>query len=488
MMFRPGQKEACRNAAFCGLTDKRRGDRRVNRARRQLAVLGYITAFGRRQCKQFAVAPKQFFPESCPTTTRHDIDRRPDPCSNDPGRPCFLVNFEVICLDSMAAVPAGEWDALTHGHPLLSHAYLEALESTHCAVPRTGWTPRHLILRRGGAVRAAMPLYAKLHSRGEYVFDHAWADAYARYGIDYFPKLVCGIPFTPVPGPRLLAHDQNDRHLLLAAAKQMLRTHGYSSLHVLFPHDADLPALRQAGLLFRSNVQFHWRNRGYKDMGDFLAALSQPKRKKLRQERQRLASADIRFKWLTGREINSDILRFLYLCYVQTYLEHGNRPYLNLDFFERLQDRLAASMVVVVAERRGMPIAAALNIRHADRLFGRYWGSTESVPGLHFETCYLQGIEYAIAHGIEVFEGGAQGEHKLARGMLPVQTVSAHWIEDPVFGPAIADFLRQETPFIDEYIAQLMAHSPYRQTTEEAPPLPGSKTADQLPPASADRL
>jgi len=387
------------------------------------------------------------------------------------------MSFEIKCFASISDIAAQEWDTLTQGHPLLSHAYLEALESTHCAVPRTGWLPQHLVLQRDGIARAAMPLYAKSHSRGEYVFDHAWADAYTRYGMDYFPKLICAIPFTPVPGPRLLAHDQNDRLILLEAAKQLLRERAYSSLHVLFPHDEDLTALEQAGLRFRSNVQFHWTNHGYTSMDAFVKELTQSKRKKLRQDRRRLAQAGLEFKWFTGREIDSSTLRFLYLCYVQTYLEHGNRPYLNLDFFERIHDRLAESLIVVVAERHGRPIAAALNIRHEDRLFGRYWGCTEFVSGLHFETCYLQGIEYCISHGIQVFEGGAQGEHKLARGMLPVQTWSAHWIEDPVFGPAITDFLQREQPFVDEYIAELHAHTPYRQAQPDpsaAVPTPAS--------------
>jgi predicted N-acyltransferase len=372
------------------------------------------------------------------------------------------VRPEIICLDSVSQVPAREWDALTRGHPLASHAYVDALEATRCAAPGTGWTPRHLVLRRNGAIRAAMPLYAKTHSRGEYVFDYAWADAYARYGMPYYPKLVCAIPFTPVPGPRLLAVDYNDRLILLEAAKQLMRDEGYSSLHVLFPHDDDLPALRKAGLGLRENVQFHWQNRGYEKMEDFLRDLAQPKRKKLRQERRRLAEAGIAFKWLAGREINGPTLRYLYLCYVQTYLEHGHRPYLNLDFFERLHDRMGDAMVVVLAERHGTPIAAALNIRGPNRLYGRYWGCTEFVSGLHFETCYMQGIEYSILHGLQAFEGGAQGEHKLARGLLPWRTWSAHWVEDPVFGPAIDDFLERERPFVEEYIRELDLHSPYR--------------------------
>lgn len=373
------------------------------------------------------------------------------------------MNCKIVCLDSIAALPAQQWDALAGGHPLLSHAYLDALESTQCAVARAGWAPRHLVLLRGGAARGVMPLYEKTHSRGEYVFDHAWANAYARYGMNYYPKLVCAIPFTPVPGPRVLAHDRNDQRLLVEAAKQLVRDLGHSSLHVLFPDEDTVSLMEVCGLMIRSGIQFHWHNRGYHDMEDFLATLTQAKRKKLRQDRRRVQDAGIRFRWLSGREIDSASLRFFYLCYVQTYLEHGNTPYLNLDFFERLHDRLSDAMVVILAERNGRAIAAALNIRHADRLYGRYWGSTEMVSGLHFETCYLQGMEYCIAHGIRVFEGGAQGEHKLARGMVPVQTHSAHWLEDPVFQPAIADFLERETPYVHQYLELLQAHNPYRE-------------------------
>jgi len=372
------------------------------------------------------------------------------------------VNFEIVSLESISGISAGEWDALAGGNPLLSHGYLEALESTHCAETRTGWSPRHLVLIREGAARAVMPLYAKSHSRGEYVFDHAWANAYARYGMNYYPKLVSAVPFTPVPGPRVLAYDRNDQRILLEAAKQLVKLEGHSSLHILFPDEESLPLLESSDFLIRSNLQFHWENRGYGQMDDFLATLTQVKRKKLRQERRRVFEAGIQFRWLSGREIDSESLRFLYLCYVQTYLLHGHAPYLNLDFFERLHDRLPEALVLILAQRRGRSVAAALNIRHGNRLYGRYWGSTEFVPGLHFETCYMQGMEYCIAHDIQVFEGGAQGEHKLARGMLPVLTYSAHWLDDPVFRPAIADFLERETPFVHEYLEELRAHSPYR--------------------------
>lgn len=373
------------------------------------------------------------------------------------------MNFEIICLESIAALPAQQWDELACGNPLLSHDYLNALEATHCATPKTGWAPHHIVLLRDGIARAAMPLYAKNHSRGEYVFDHAWANAYARYGMEYYPKLVSAVPFTPVPGPRLLAHDRNDQRLLLEAASVLQRQNGFSSLHILFPPEEDVPLLEESGFLIRSNIQFHWENRSFASFDDFLASLSQPKRKKLRQDRKRIIQEGIRFQWLSGKEIDGAALRFFYLCYVQTYLTHGNPPYLNLDFFERLLNRMPGALVLVIAERRGHQIAAALNICHKDRLYGRYWGCTEYVPGLHFETCYMQGIEYCIDRGIRVFEGGAQGEHKLARGMLPVMTYSAHRIEDPVFRPAIADFLERETPYIQEYMDELLVHSPYRK-------------------------
>lgn len=389
------------------------------------------------------------------------------------------MTAEIVVLNSLSEIKPDEWDALAAGNPLLSHAYLESLESTHCAVPRTGWLPQHIALLRNGRLQAALPLYGKMHSRGEYVFDHAWADAYARYGMNYFPKLVSAVPFTPVPGPRLLARDPADRPALLHAAKQLARDEGYSSLHVLFPHDDEVEMLRREGLMLRANVQFHWQNHGYENMAAFIAALTQSRRKRLNQERRKLAEAGVSFRWLTGRQIDSDTLRFMYLCYMQTYLEHGNRPYLNLNFFERIHDRMGDAMVVVLAERHGQAVAAALNIRDGDRLYGRYWGCTEFVPGLHFETCYVQGIEYAIAHGIQVFEGGAQGEHKLARGMLPVQTWSAHWVDDPVFGPAIADFLQRETPFIEEYMMQLAEHSPFRREQSARGKAPGASGEDE---------
>lgn len=389
-----------------------------------------------------------------------------DPAANYviewPGKIQAVMNFRIHRAHHISDFPEREWDALTQGHPLLSHAYLHALESSGSACAITGWEPAHLAVVRGGAIRAAMPLYKKTHSMGEYVFDQAWAHAYARYGMSYYPKLVCAVPFTPVPGPRLLALDHNDRLLLIEAAKRLASHQGCSSLHVLFPHEEDHHALRQSGLMFRGNVQFHWLNAGYATFGDFLSALTASKRKKLRQERRRVLEAGISFQWLEGSDIDEATLRFLYLCYVRTYHAHGHRPHLNLDFFERLHSRLASHMVIVLASMGNTPIAAALNLRHDKRLFGRYWGAIEFVPGLHFETCYLQGIEYCISHGLKYFEGGAQGEHKLARGMMPVATWSAHWVEDPVFAPAVSDFLKRETSLLAEYMAELEAHSPYR--------------------------
>jgi predicted N-acyltransferase len=360
-------------------------------------------------------------------------------------------------------INAESWNRLTGGHPLLRYEFLNALDHNGCAVPKTGWAPHFLLMERHGALAGAMPLYLKSHSRGEYVFDYAWANAFARHGLDYYPKLLCAIPFTPVPGPRLLAREHADRVLLARKAIEIGQQNGVSSLHVLFPDADDERALHEAGFLFRENVQFHWFNRPYASMDDFLASLSQPKRKKIRQDRKKVHEAGVSFRWLRGNAIDDATLQFFYRCYHKTYLEHGNAPYLNPAFFAELRASMADNMVIVVAEQAGRPIAAALNIQGEGRLYGRYWGSMAFISGLHFETCYMQAIEYCIAEGIDVFEGGAQGEHKLSRGMLPVRTCSAHWIADRRYASAIADYLEQETPTVAAYMDELREHSPFKK-------------------------
>jgi predicted N-acyltransferase len=363
---------------------------------------------------------------------------------------------------SMAEIDAESWNTLAGTQPFMQHAFLDALEKSQCVNAASGWIAHHIVLLRDGALCAAMPLYLKSHSRGEYIFDHAWADAYYRHGLAYYPKLLCAVPFTPVPGIRLLARTHEDKVVLARQVAHLAKTNGLSSVHILLPDENDRLALEEAGYMIRENVQFHWMNKGYTSFESFLLSMSQQKRKKLRQDRQKVQKQGISFAWLHGPSITEDSLGFFYECYVQTYLQHGNAPYLNLDFFQRMHAGMGENMLLVLAMQAGKPIAAALDIIGSRRLYGRYWGSMQYIAGLHFETCYMQGIEFCIANGLDVFEGGAQGEHKLARGMLPVTTYSAHWIGDQRFAHAIADFLEKETPAVQDYIEELHAHSPFK--------------------------
>lgn len=368
-----------------------------------------------------------------------------------------------LSLSPLQDINAEQWDRLAGEQPFLRHRFLLALDETGCASSRTGWTPHFLLLHEGSELSGAMPLYLKAHSRGEYVFDHAWAEAFERHGLRYYPKLLCAIPFTPVPGPRILARAHEARVALARGAIELCRVNGISSLHVLFPSGEDCKALAEAGFMFRHGMQFHWFNQGYASMEDFLMSLNQKNRKKIRQDRKKSDDAGVRFRFLSGDGIDDDSLRFFYRCYHQTYLEHGHLPYLNSDFFFRLRSEMADSIVIVMALQGDEPIAAALNLRDDRTLYGRYWGSVRYVPGLHFETCYMQGIAYCIQEGLSVFQGGAQGEHKLARGLLPVETCSAHWIADRRYADAIQDYLDRETPAVRAYADELRDHSPYRK-------------------------
>lgn len=380
---------------------------------------------------------------------------------NQAGQTALKHSF--LIADRISDIDPEQWDALSQGHPFMQHAYLNALEQTRCAVPETGWATRYLLLTDGIRLMGAMPMYLKAHSRGEYVFDQSWAQAHARNGLRYYPKLLGAIPFTPVPGPRILAYNHSDRVALARQAIALTQECEASSLHILFPDNADKQALEQAGFLFRENVQFHWFNRNYASFADFTATLNQKNRKKIRQGTQKVAHAGIDFRWFEGGDIDTNTLEFFFGCYCQTYLEHGNPPYLNLAFFRSLLHTMPHQLVLIVAYQDGTPIACALNLKGQNTLFGRYWGTLKFVSGLHFETCYIQAIEYCIAHKIAVFQGGAQGEHKLFRGLEPVKTWSAHWIRDPRYAKAIADFLEQETPAVDNYIGLLHQHSPFRK-------------------------
>jgi predicted N-acyltransferase len=367
-------------------------------------------------------------------------------------------------LDSLASVSAPDWNALAQNHPLLSHAFLHALHESGCASAQTGWAPCYLTLWRDARLSAAMPLYLKSHSYGEYVFDWAWADAYERHGLRYYPKLLNAVPFTPVSGPRLLASNETDRRALLAAALDFARDTGVSSLHCLFPAAEQAPAFESAGLMMRASVQFHWRNEGFSDFDDFLARMNHDKRKKIRQERRKVRDAGIEFRWIRGGDASASDWRFFIECYNGTYREHHSTPYLTLDFFERLALTMPQHLLLILGYREGRPIACAFNVLGNDTLYGRYWGTKEFHSGLHFETCYYQAIEFCIAQKIGSFEGGAQGEHKLARGLLPQRTVSAHWLAHPEFAEAITRFLRKETTGIDHYVDELAEHSPFKQS------------------------
>jgi len=369
----------------------------------------------------------------------------------------------LVIANSLSHVNADQWDALTGGHPCLQHAWLHSLEATGCASPATGWNGQHLLLYRDSTLAAALPLYLKTHSRGEYVFDYAWANAWHRYGMAYYPKALGAVPFTPVPGPRLLAWHPADKQTLVQGAIELCRQQRISSLHILFPNDDDRDVMQSNGMLLRQNVQFHWHNHGYQKFDDFLADLNQKNRKKINQARRKLEAEGVHFQWFEGTEISDEALGFFYRCYYQTYLEHGNLPYLSQAFFERIRALQPETLVVVLALRNNTPIAAALNLRGPDALYGRYWGAVEFVSGLHFETCYMQGIKYCIERGLSAFEGGAQGEHKLARGLLPSKTWSAHWIGDDHFRDAIATWLADEDLAVNAYIDELQRHSPYRQ-------------------------
>jgi predicted N-acyltransferase len=292
------------------------------------------------------------------------------------------------------------------------------------------------------------------------VFDWAWADAYQRHGLEYYPKLLGAVPFTPVTGPRLLAASAPEREALAAAALEMARD--VSSLHVLFPPADQAGLLEDAGMLLRRTVQFHWCNAGYQDFESFLAGLNAHRRKVIRQERRRVRDAGVTFRWLRGAAIEKKDWEFFERCYRRTYAEHRSSPYLNLEFFLRIGASMPQNLLMIVAERAGRPIAATLNVLTEEKIFGRYWGAVEHVPLLHFECCYYQAIEYAIAHRLQAFEGGAQGEHKLFRGLLPVETLSAHWLAHPSFASAIEDYLKRETAGIARYVDELNEHSPFR--------------------------
>jgi len=377
------------------------------------------------------------------------------------------LTLEAHLLASLADISSKEWNALAGPHPFLQHSFLYGLEQTGCVGEGTGWNPQYLVIKEAGKIKAAAPLYAKEHSYGEFVFDWAWARAYEQHGEPYYPKLLCAIPFSPISGPRLLVQDESWRPVVAETLMTLAPRLGCSGLHVLFPEENDRKALATQGALMRQGVQFHWHNvenEGYADFEAFLATLSHDKRKKIRQERRKVREAGVTMKRLRGKEISEEDWLFFARCYRNTYRQHGSQPYLNTAFFLHLGAMLPQHVLLVLAYRDGQPIAAALDIYDQGCLWGRHWGAIEHVPGLHFEACYYQGIEFCIEQRITIFEGGAQGEHKLARGFMPTTIWSAHQIADPRFAEAIAHFLEREGQGIAHYVSELEEHAPFRSS------------------------
>jgi predicted N-acyltransferase len=397
-----------------------------------------------------------------------DIEQPPRAATQSRGEPLVLR-----IASSIAEVPEAAWDACATGvpHPFNTHAFLHALEASGSATRKTGWLPQHLLLEdASGALIGCMPCYLKSHSQGEYVFDHGWADAYERAGGRYYPKLQASIPFTPVTGKRLLVRpgdgEAEREALLLQAATEFADRLGVSSLHITFPTRAEWQLAGELGFLKRTDQQFHWQNEDYRSFEDFLAALSSRKRKAIRKERREAMSAGIEIEWVTGSDLTEAHLDAFFAFYMDTGSRKWGSPYLTRLCFTLLRESMAEDMLLVLAKRAGRYVAGALNFIGQDTLYGRYWGGIEDHPFLHFEVCYYQAIDFAIAHGLARVEAGAQGAHKLARGYLPSETYSAHYIADPGLRRAVADYLKRERVAVAREIALLTEESPYKREAD----------------------
>jgi len=376
-------------------------------------------------------------------------------------------NYRTRVLSSLAEAGQDAWDALVRlqpeANPFLSYAFLHALHESGSASEDTGWQPQYLTLWQDDTLAAALPMYAKLHSYGEYVFDWAWADAYRRNGHEYYPKLLSAIPFTPVTGPRLMARDEDARAALVKALLDVQQASALSSTHILYPPANQALQLENAGFMLRSGVQFHWQNAGYADFEQFLDTLDQKKRKNIRAERRKVRDAGIILRQIRGRDLCEADWQFFKRCYDHTYRAHYSTPYLNQDFFLRIGQTMPENILMVISEREGKPIASSLLVHDEKNLYGRYWGAIEQHPCLHFETAYYQPLEFCISEKIAAFEGGAQGEHKMARGFLPQKTWSAHWLSHPGFADAVERFLAQEGKGIAAYMDELNDRNPFRK-------------------------
>ena len=372
--------------------------------------------------------------------------------------------YDARFFPSLADVSARDWDALHDGrNPFVTHAFLHGLESQGCLRRDWGWTPHHLTLWEGDTLVAAAPGYLKDNSHGEFVFDHAWAHAYARYGLDYYPKWLCAVPYSPVTGPRLLAQDAAHRKALLTAVRDEVLRLGLSSAHVNF-HAEDEDDAFASDWLPRIDVQYHWRNPGHwRDFDGFLADFDHKHRKNIRQERAKVQRAGVVIRTVHGDEATAADLEAMFGFYLRTFQDYGNSPALTLPFLQHLARTMPRQLVMFLADHDGRTIAGALCLRGHDTLYGRYWGAEAPLPGLHFETCYYQGIAYCLREGLARFEPGAQGEHKIARGFLPAWVRSRHWIADPEFAGALAHWCDEESQAVRRYARTLQSHSPFKQ-------------------------
>jgi predicted N-acyltransferase len=368
--------------------------------------------------------------------------------------------------DSFRPINSVDWDALVNGMPLLSHAFLSALEESNSIGKGTGWQLSAMLAYEETKLVGAVPLFIKGHSYGEYVFDWAWAEAYERSGLNYYPKLIAAIPFSPISSQRLLVastHNASKIQSLMAdALEQLMYKNHFSSVHVLFPNENSAAALRQANWLQRYGVQFQWKNENFQNFDDFLTKLTQEKRKKIKQERKKVLNAGVICHRIKGQDITEDQWDFFYQCYVNTYLEHRSSPYLTREFFKLIARNMPDQILLVMAYKDENPIACALNFYDQNTLYGRYWGCLEYIPNLHFELCYYQAQEFCISERIKYFEGGAQGEHKLARGFKPKNTCSFHKIGHPQFAKAIEDFVLRESEGIAQYTNELEERTPFK--------------------------
>lgn len=382
--------------------------------------------------------------------------------------------MSIHVVHELSDIAAGEWNALEGGidNPFLRHEFLANLERHGCVGELWGWRPRHLIVRDAEhRLVGAVPLYLKDNSYGELVFDWSWADAYRRNGLSYYPKLVSAVPYSPIPGPRLLVHPAADRAAvereLIAATHELLTEEQASSMHWLFPDAAQMDTLERHGFLRRTGCQYHWFNRGYESFEHFLDGFTRDRRKKVKQERRRVRDAGIEMEILHGDEISAEQWATFHRFYASTYDKRGGHATLTLDFFRAIGRDLPGQVVLVLARHQGHYVAGALNLRSGDTLYGRHWGCLEEFNSLHFEACYYVGIEYCIAHGLQRFEPGAQGEHKVWRGFEPVPTWSAHYLAHPAFADAVGRYLQQEKDAMEQQMAELRGHLPFKTAVDQ---------------------